>query len=238
MKCGVRAVSGFIGVWRMLTNRDGAQGTLTGNITNARAGWFVNPAAADLHLLATTTAAIDRAAALADVTDDLDGDRRPIGPAPDVGADEYGVAPPTLKLFLPIVINSAVPHEVAEEIILFHDISSINLAVDPANIQGASMDGDRLSLRVTYSGGCWAHELDLYGSTAFLESYPVQADVFLSHDAKDDPCDALIREQLFYDLLPLKQAYHQAYGPEGPLLLRIHEPGATEPVRPLVRYDF
>jgi len=75
-------------------NRDGAAASAVGNVTTAQAGWFVAPAAGDLHLLPTAGAAIDRAAALAQVADDVDGDARPIGPAPDVGADEYGVPTP------------------------------------------------------------------------------------------------------------------------------------------------
>ncbi len=75
-------------------DRDGAQATLVGNVTGAQAAWFVDAASADLHLLSTATEAIDRAAPLAGVTDDFDGDARPIGPAPDVGADEYGQPPP------------------------------------------------------------------------------------------------------------------------------------------------
>jgi hypothetical protein len=78
-----------------IINRDGANGTLTDNVTNAQTSWFVNAAAGDLHLRATATDAIDQAATLDDVPDDFDGDARPIGPAPDVGADEYGVPPPT-----------------------------------------------------------------------------------------------------------------------------------------------
>jgi hypothetical protein len=77
-----------------IINRDGANGTLTDNVTNAQTNWFVDAAAGDLHLVATATAAIDQAAPLAQVTDDFDGNARPIGPAPDVGADEYGVPPP------------------------------------------------------------------------------------------------------------------------------------------------
>jgi hypothetical protein len=75
-------------------DRDGAQGILTGNVVDAQTSWFVDAASGDLHLVATATDAIDQAASLADVTDDFDGDARPIGPAPDVGADEYGVPPP------------------------------------------------------------------------------------------------------------------------------------------------
>ncbi len=78
----------------ILADRDGAQGTLVGNVTTAGASWFVDPAAADLHLLPTATGALDQAAPLPEVTNDFDGDARPIGPAPDVGADEYGEPPP------------------------------------------------------------------------------------------------------------------------------------------------
>ncbi len=74
--------------------RDGASGIVSGNVTTAQPGWFVNAAAGDLHLLASATAAIDQATILAEVPDDYDGAGRPIGPAPDVGADEYGVPPP------------------------------------------------------------------------------------------------------------------------------------------------
>jgi len=75
-------------------DRDGALGGVVGNVTSAEADWFVDAASGDLHLVATATAAIEQAAPLADVTDDFDGDARPIGLAPDVGADEYGAPPP------------------------------------------------------------------------------------------------------------------------------------------------
>jgi hypothetical protein len=75
-------------------NRDGANGVQVGNVTTAGASWFADAASGDMHLASTATGAIDQAATLADVSDDFDGDARPIGAAPDVGADEYGVPPP------------------------------------------------------------------------------------------------------------------------------------------------
>lgn len=69
--------------------RDGATATLTSNITNASLAWFVHPAAGDLHLLATAAAAINQAVPFVEVTGDIDGDPRPIGSAPDIGADEF-----------------------------------------------------------------------------------------------------------------------------------------------------
>ena len=89
-----------MGIW---LDRDGAQGVSTGNVITAQSSWFVDAANADLHLLASATAAIDQAATLPDVSDDFDGDTRPIGSAPDVGADEYGtpITPTSLTLTAP-----------------------------------------------------------------------------------------------------------------------------------------
>lgn len=84
-------------VWQ----RDGASATLSGNLTNAQPSWFVNAASADLHLVSAATSAIDHATRLTDVPDDYDGQPRPIGQAPDIGADEYGVSPPQMQLYLP-----------------------------------------------------------------------------------------------------------------------------------------
>jgi Right handed beta helix region len=69
--------------------RDGASGTVTSNHTSAAAGMFVNPASGDLHLKATSTAAIDKASAAFAGSTDWDGDARPQGSAADFGADEF-----------------------------------------------------------------------------------------------------------------------------------------------------
>ena len=77
--------------------RDSATATLSGNLVNAGAGSFVNPPTGDLHLLATATNAIDKAASLVTVTNDFDGDLRPKGANPDIGADEFTTnAPPVI----------------------------------------------------------------------------------------------------------------------------------------------
>jgi hypothetical protein len=86
-----------------ILQRDGAGGALTGNVTSAQPGWFVNAASGDLHLLPSASAAIDQAAFLADVADDFDGHFRPGGSAPDVGADEIGQLVLGEKVYLPLV---------------------------------------------------------------------------------------------------------------------------------------
>jgi len=86
-------------------NRDGASGTLTGNLTSAASDWFIDAAAADLHLVPTATSAIDGAVTLSAVQDDYDGGSRPKGTAPDVGADEYG-SPQAFRVFVAMVLRS------------------------------------------------------------------------------------------------------------------------------------
>ncbi len=80
--------------------RDRATAIQSGNVLMATSDMFVNPAAGDLHLLSTATAAIDKAPALSAVTDDFDGETRPQGGGYDVGADEFRptgrpIGPPT-----------------------------------------------------------------------------------------------------------------------------------------------
>jgi hypothetical protein len=70
-----------------MRERDGATGTLAGNVTGADGTWYVDSAAGDLHLQPDATAAIDQGVATG-LTADIDGDNRPYGSAADVGADE------------------------------------------------------------------------------------------------------------------------------------------------------
>jgi hypothetical protein len=93
----------------ILHDRDGAQGIVVGNVTDAQPNWFVDAASGDLHLSPTATDAVDRALILPDVPDDFDGQQRPIGPAPDVGADECGRLLPTHHVFLPLCIKGELP---------------------------------------------------------------------------------------------------------------------------------
>jgi len=82
-----------------LRERDGAEGALAGNVTGVDAAWFAAPFSGDLHLAPSATPAIDQGVA-SGVADDVDGEARPRGSGPDVGADETGpVSPPVATLF-------------------------------------------------------------------------------------------------------------------------------------------
>jgi hypothetical protein len=71
-----------------MRQRDGATADQSGNLTNALPEWFVAAGDGDLHLTPAAVAAIDQVSTPAGVTDDIDGEVRPMGPIADVGADE------------------------------------------------------------------------------------------------------------------------------------------------------
>ena len=110
--------------------------------------------------------------------------------------------------------------------------------IDPLTINWVRISDATLLINVSYSGGCQEHEIDLYTTSMVLLSNPPQKEYRLSHDANGDACEALITTELEFDLVPLRNAYQRAYDDDGPMLLRILEPGATAPVEPLILYEF
>lgn len=70
-----------------ILSRNGGQAALVGNKTDASPTDFVDASAGDLHIGAGS-GAVNTATVHADVTRDIDGETRPRGIAPDIGADE------------------------------------------------------------------------------------------------------------------------------------------------------
>jgi hypothetical protein len=70
-----------------ITARDGASGAVQNNSSAASPADFVNVAALDFHLVAGSSA-VDAAPGTPDCVVDREGDSRPLGSGPDLGADE------------------------------------------------------------------------------------------------------------------------------------------------------
>ena len=82
---------------RLIRQRDGASANVTHNIENADSDWFANPANGDLHLTSAVSAVIAQGTSITGLIDDFDGQSRPAGSNPDIGADQYGAAEPTVS---------------------------------------------------------------------------------------------------------------------------------------------
>jgi hypothetical protein len=108
---------------------------------------------------------------------------------------------------------------------------------DILTIDSASVKSDTLYAYVSHGGGCREHEYAAVAWNGWLESHPVQVGVFVAHEADGDPCDALLRPVLRFDLTPLREAYARAYG-AGPaeVVLRLTELATLNRAPLLVRY--
>jgi hypothetical protein len=84
-----------------IISRDGAGGTVTNNVINSGASWFVNTSNEDLHLASFINGVVDSAQAVSGLNEDFDGTSRPQGNGSDIGADEFSTtdlnAPQTPK---------------------------------------------------------------------------------------------------------------------------------------------
>lgn len=96
-------------------------------------------------------------------------------------------------------------------------------------INTATIEGDTLHINVSYTGGCETHAFALVTEPRFLESFPVQMQVSIAHNANGDTCEASITEDHSFDLTPIKTAYQKGYQTEtGTIVLRLKgaPPGA------------
>ena len=73
--------------------------------------------------------------------------------------------------------------------------------MDLFGVNEVELVGDELRVSVNYGGGCEQHEFLAYGSTSINEEGAEVSVFFLSHDANNDVCEALILEhQLCFGL--------------------------------------
>jgi hypothetical protein len=125
-----------------------------------------------------------------------------------------------------------------EKIIIFENRNDVDIYTDPATIKDARIEDDQLKLKVSYGGGCEKHEFKLFGSRLFMESNPLQAAIYLSHNSNGDLCKALLSKELIFDISPLKETCLQMYVNVDSIMLRIYEPGVESSVQSLVVYRF
>ena len=79
-----------------------------------------------------------------------------------------------------------------------------SLARDPVHLHEAFMDGNCLYLKISYSGGCEDHTIDLarmHPWTASSSSIPTFE---IRHNANDDLCEAWLTQEFRFDLSELR----------------------------------
>ena len=91
------------------------------------------------------------------------------------------------------------------------------------------IDGDILTVGVSYACGCAEHLLGGCWSGEFSDSALVETDLEVAHDANGEMCEAACFSQIVLDLTPIADAYHDVYGPV-PGTVLIHLRGWSEPL--------
>ena len=79
---------------------------------------------------------------------------------------------------------------------------------DDFNFDTAYIIGDCLFFVVGYSGGCETHEFT-FGQILVSSLYN---DYALTHDSKDDGCEAYIKDTISFDITPLQMTNHAEVG--------------------------
>ena len=128
----------------------------------------------------------------------------------------------------------------ATPIVIHSDCGAMDLfqmELDPVTIQTIALSADRMTIAVAYSGGCADHTFTLHACDVFLESWPPQSDVMLVHADPDDPCDAVVTEDVVFDLVPLKDTYRASQGRSRTLKLNVYASGDPPYYQPQPLYD-
>lgn len=105
--------------------------------------------------------------------------------------------------------------------VCFTWVSPCLLQRDWVTVNGVSIEGDELTVGVSYSGGCREHGFKLYMQPTFAESNPVQTNLYLSHNGNGDPCRALISESLTFDIRKIAELYYEQYGSYDDIILNV-----------------
>lgn len=67
-------------------------------------------------------------------------------------------------------------------------------------LSNMNIDGDILSLTVSYGGGCKEHEFNLYFSGNYKKSLPPKAEFKLVHKYIEDPCRSIVEKTLKFNI--------------------------------------
>ena len=71
---------------------------------------------------------------------------------------------------------------------------------DPLEINTVYLEGGKMFLNITYVGGCEEHVFNLIQTPLFCGTPPVVLVFNLSHNNNQDGCEALITQDLCFDI--------------------------------------
>lgn len=71
---------------------------------------------------------------------------------------------------------------------------------DAYDILGARIEGNKLFIEISYSGGCAHHKFECIGNEAISKSLPPQRSIKLIHDNDNDSCESIVKQTIEVDI--------------------------------------
>lgn len=132
------------------------------------------------------------------------------------------IEPKDYSVVLNLKLDDVAPASDYVKLIDGDDLSIIKK--DPLQFNKASVDGDKLLLNLSYSGGCRTHEIELFALKSIEKTNPARVTVLISHNSKDDLCEAYITKDYKFDLSALKDYAINHYNITDKVVLVIYDP--------------
>jgi hypothetical protein len=85
-------------------------------------------------------------------------------------------------------------------------VGDVSQKTDAYTIENAKIQGNKLFLDISYTGGCAWHKFEFVGSMAVMKSMPPQRAVKLIHDADNDSCESIVKQTIEIDISALADA--------------------------------
>jgi hypothetical protein len=96
------------------------------------------------------------------------------------------------------------------------------LQVDDLTVLEGAVTDDTLTLMVYHGGGCGDHAYKLFWRGEFMESYPVQVNLYVQHINHNDFCEALITRNVQFDVRVIAEAYEDLFGGYDDIIMNVY----------------
>lgn len=90
-----------------------------------------------------------------------------------------------------------------KETMITATIGEMSKTSDPMTISSVQIDGNFMTIEVTYSGGCGEHSFQMIGSSTIAKSLPPIRSIQLVHSANKDECKKMIIQKIKVDISAL-----------------------------------
>jgi hypothetical protein len=92
----------------------------------------------------------------------------------------------------------------AAKAVIVHENYSLSKDNADFDVINASINGDILTMIVSYSGGCKEHVFNAHATKIYMKSMPPQIGLMIEHINNEDNCRSIVTDTLLFNLTPIR----------------------------------